>query len=150
MPPPEDTPGLPVRVLYVDDYPDLADTAVLLLELVGFEAKAAYDGPTALRVAAWYLQDACVLDLNMPGMDGDEVAVRLRRQAADRPPLLVAVTARDDEESCKRVAAAGFDHLLVKPADPQRLMAVLAGECCQNNPKLPSGSLDRPDAGGQS
>jgi two-component system OmpR family response regulator len=116
-------PARRTRVLYVDDYPDVADTAVVLLGLFGFDARAAYDGHTAL--AAGFGPDVCVLDLNMPGMDGDELAVRLRDQAGGRPLLLVAVTAQDDAASGRRMTAAGFHRRLTKPADPTALVQLL-------------------------
>ena len=64
----------------------------------------------------------CLLDLNMPGMDGDELAMRLQMRAGWRPMLLVAVTAMGDEASQARTAAAGFHLHLVKPVDPRRLL----------------------------
>ena len=117
---------IPPRILYVDDNPDLADSTVNLLQLVGFEARACYDGWTALLLAARFLPGICLIDLHMPGMDGDELAIRLR-EGADRAQIrLVAVTAMNDEESCERIRDAGFDLHLVKPVDPHRLPAVIA------------------------
>lgn len=75
---------LPLRVLCVDDNRDVADSTAELLRLVGFEARACYDGPTALAEAAAFLPSVCLIDLNMPGMDGDELATRLRAQAGGR------------------------------------------------------------------
>jgi CheY-like chemotaxis protein len=67
----------------------------------------------------------CLIDLNMPGMDGDELAVRLREQAAGRPLVLVAVTAMNNAACSARIAAAGFDLHLVKPVDPHQLLAIV-------------------------
>ena len=69
---------------------------MFLLQLLGFEARAAYDGPAAIAEAAVFCPGVCFLDLHMPGMDGDELAVRLTAQAGERPLLLVAVTAMSD------------------------------------------------------
>lgn len=113
------------RVLYVDDYPDVADSAVMFLSLLGFAARAAYDGPTALEVAAEFQPDVCFLDLNMPGMDGDELAVRLRTQAGNRPMVLAAVTAMSGDQTLARLTSAGFHFHLLKPADPESMLSVL-------------------------
>jgi DNA-binding response OmpR family regulator len=113
----------PHRVLYVDDNRDVTESAVLLLRLVGFEAKGCYDGPTALATAAEFRPEVCMLDLNMPGMEGDELAVLLRERFS--PLVLVAVTAMSDERSQKRIASAGFDMHLVKPVDPFTLVGVV-------------------------
>jgi two-component system OmpR family response regulator len=115
------------RVLYVDDNADLADTALMLLTLSGYEARAAYDGPAAVRVAAAFEPAVCFIDLNMPGMDGDEVAVRLRAQTGGRELLLAAVTAMGGEATVARLSRAGFHFHLLKPADPDAMLAVLQG-----------------------
>jgi len=116
------------RVLYVDDLRDLADTAVMLLGMFGFDARAVYDGPSALALAATFLPEVCFLDLNLPGMDGDELAIRLREQAGDRPMLLVAVTAMSGDRIIDRLTEAGFHFHLLKPAAPESMLAVLRGE----------------------
>ena len=92
---PEENP--PLRVLYVDDNRDAADTAVDLLRVCGFEPRASYNGPAALAEAASFRQSVCLIDLNMPGMDGVELAVRLRADAGGEPLVLVAVTAKEPD-----------------------------------------------------
>ena len=104
---------LPFRVLCVDDDHDVADSTVLLLRAVGFEARACYDGRTALQLAAEFRPNVCLLDVNMPGMDGDELAVGLLAQPGWRPLLVVAVTALCDEAYRQRTTAAGFHLYLV-------------------------------------
>lgn len=128
----------PIRVLYVDDNHDVADTAVIILETLGFVVRAAYDGFSALSVAAVFEPDICVLDLSMPGMDGDELAVRLRQQFEDRQLVLVAVTARCHEEDRTRIKAAGFDHMLVKPADLFELARLLRPATPRSRSPIPS------------
>jgi two-component system, OmpR family, response regulator len=113
------------RVLVVDDSVDVADSTAELLRLTGFDARACYDGPAALAVAAEFLPDVSLLDLTMPLMDGDELAVRLRKQAAGRPMLLVAVTAMGGDEYRRRTEAAGFHLHLLKPVDPHDLLRVV-------------------------
>jgi two-component system, OmpR family, response regulator len=115
----------PLRVLCVDDNRDIADSEAVLLQIVGFETRACYDGPSALAEAARFLPGVCLLDLNMPGMDGDELAVRLRAQAAGTPLVLVALTAMSNEECGGRIRNAGFDLHLIKPVDPFNLVAVV-------------------------
>ncbi len=118
-------PEVRPRVLYVDDNRDLADSATELLRLVGFAACACYDGPSALVTAAEFRPDVCLLDLNMPVMEGDELAGRLRDQAGERPMLIVAVTAMCNDESRRRTEAAGFHLHLVKPVDPHDLLRIV-------------------------
>jgi two-component system, OmpR family, response regulator len=115
----------PFRVLVVDDNRDAADSTAQLLNCVGFDAKACYDGRSALAAADALRPGVCFLDLNMPGMGGEELAVRLRAEAHGRPLVLVAVTAMSSPEYRERTAAAGFDLHLVKPVDPFQLVEVV-------------------------
>lgn len=119
--------GAPVKVLCVDDNRDVADSEADLLQVYGFDARACYSGASALREAAEFRPCVCLIDLNMPGMDGDELARRLREQEGGPPPALVAVTARDDEQSQRRLREAGLAPHLVKPVDPNELVAVIEG-----------------------
>lgn len=116
------------RVLYVDDYPDVADAAVMLFGLFGFDARAAYNGSSALTLAATFRPEVCFLDLNMPQMEGDELAVKLREQSGDRAMLLVCVTAASGDAIRAQLTNAGFHFHLLKPADPASMLAVLRGE----------------------
>jgi CheY-like chemotaxis protein len=109
----------------VDDNKDTADSEVTLLRAVGFEALACYDGPSALLAADEFRPGVCLVDLNMPGMDGDELALRLMSSPGWRPAVLVAVTAMGDEASRERTQAAGFHLHLVKPVDPRKLLEVV-------------------------
>ena len=109
---------VPIRVLCVDDNRDAAESLALILRLVGVQAEAAFDGRSALETAARFRPDACVSDINMPGMDGYELARKLRAWAGEKPLLLVAVTARSTEEDRQKSVDAGFDLHLNKPADP--------------------------------
>jgi two-component system OmpR family response regulator len=115
----------PFRVLCVDDNRDCADSAALLLRTMGFDSRACYDGKTALGLNDSFRPGICFLDLNMPGMDGDEVAVRLLSQSSWRPLLIVAMTAMSDQAASVRIAAAGFHMHLVKPVEPVKLLEVI-------------------------
>ena len=106
----------PFRILCVDDNHDVADSSADLLQLLGYPTLACYSGLSALKLAELFDPDVCLIDLNMPGMDGDELAIRLRESG--RPLLLVAITAMSDPVSGRRIAAAGFDYHLIKPFDP--------------------------------
>lgn len=119
------TRARPLRVLCVDDNPDIADTEALLLALVGFEARACYGGRDALALAVSFRPRVCLLDVAMPGMDGRELAAGLRHLAGRNSLILVAVTA------CTLAAApggsVGFDLVLRKPVAPDQLVAAVAG-----------------------
>ena len=114
----------PFRVLFVDDNQDAADSATILLQLVGFAALACYDGDSALELNQTFQPEICFIDLHMPGMDGDELVLRIRSGSGWRPSLLVALTAMSDERSQTRIKVAGFDLHLIKPVDPQKLLGV--------------------------
>ncbi len=120
--PPADTPPACPHILCVDDNHDVSDTCALLLRVCGFDAHACYGGHEALQAARETPPDLCFIDLNMPGMEGDELAVRLRALAPERPMTLVALTAMSGEEDFRRTAAAGFTAHLVKPADPEAII----------------------------
>jgi two-component system OmpR family response regulator len=114
-----------LRVLCVDDNRDVADSSVILLQTVGFEAKSCYDGASALAEARIYLPNVLFIDLNMPGMDGDELVARLQGLSLLEPTLFVALTAQNSEEAKMRIEAAGFHHHMVKPVDPCKLIGVV-------------------------
>jgi DNA-binding response OmpR family regulator len=114
-----------LRVLCIDDNHDVADSTADLLQFAGFEARACYSGASALSEAATFLPGLCLIDLNMPGMDGDVLAVRLREQAGTRTMVLIAVTAMGNEESSRRIRDAGFDMHLIKPVYPVALLRIV-------------------------
>ena len=117
------TGALTAKVLCVDDLPDVAESTALLLETFGLEARAATDGLAALDAAREFRPDACVLDISMPGMDGYELARRLR---AILPGVyLVAATGTYGGEHDTKLVAAGFNLRLIKPVDPLALLATL-------------------------
>lgn len=122
---PDAAPSM-MRVLCVDDYRDSADTLAALLRIYGCEVKVCYDGPSALGLLESFRPDVCVLDLTMPGMDGDELAKLIRERPLNPAPRLVAVTALADESARRRTQAAGFDFHLVKPVEPDELANVVA------------------------
>lgn len=115
-----------LRVLVVDDNVDLAETLTLLLEASGHEVRMAHDGPTALETALSYRPNVVLLDLGLPGLDGFEVAKRLRQQPLFEKIVLVAMTGYGQEADRRRSLDAGFDHHLVKPTDFGKVQEILA------------------------
>jgi signal transduction histidine kinase len=114
------------RLLVVDDNRDAADSLALLLRLQGHEVRVAHDGPAALAVVSGYRPELVFLDIGMPGMDGYEVARRLRQIPGVRGVRLAAVTGWGQQEDRRRTAQAGFDYHLVKPVEPKALEELLA------------------------
>jgi PAS domain S-box-containing protein len=120
------TQAPPRRVLVVDDNVDAAESLAVFLRATGHEVHTAYDGRAALRQAEALGPEVVVLDIGLPGMDGYEVARRLRQQEGLKQPFLVALTGYGQDEDRRRSAAAGFDVHLVKPADPDTLHDLVA------------------------
>jgi two-component system OmpR family response regulator len=115
-----------LRVLCVDDNRDVADSEAMLLDLLGFDSRACYDGLQAICEVPKFCPDVLLLDLNMPGLDGCDVARILRARYDGPPPLLVAITAKSGKDDYRRTREAGFDAHLVKPVEPNRLVEMLA------------------------
>lgn len=118
--------GQPQRVLVVDDLAASAETLMTLLEMEGFDVRIAHEGIAALEIAQDFLPDVVLLDIGLPGMNGFEVANRLRTSAGSRDALLIALTGYGEAESRNRSAQAGFDFHMVKPADVNLLLSMLA------------------------
>lgn len=119
--------GPPLDILVVDDNHDSALTLAKLLELRGHKVKAAHDGPEALRLLACYRPHLILLDLGLPGMSGYEVARRIRDSAELQGVTMAALTGWGQEDDRRRTREAGFDHHLVKPADPDELEKIVDG-----------------------
>jgi signal transduction histidine kinase len=113
------------RVLVVDDNLDAAASLGMLLKFLGTEVQVANDGPAALAAIESYRPDVVLLDIGMPGMDGFEVARRIRENRNNDNLVLIALTGWGQAEDRNRTQAAGFDHHLVKPADITALQTVL-------------------------
>jgi CheY-like chemotaxis protein len=114
-----------VRVLVVDDNRDAAESLGLLLGLLGAEVHVAHDGPGALEAFRAHGPSLVLLDLGMPGMDGYEVARRLRAERGGESVAIAALTGWGQDEDRSRTREAGFDHHLVKPADLEALQRLL-------------------------
>jgi CheY-like chemotaxis protein len=110
-------PASPIRILIVEDNHDTAESLSTLLEMWGHEVKIAFDGVSALAAAQSFKPDMILSDLGLPGMDGYELASRLRQQPAFGRVVLVALSGYGREEDRQRSLQAGFDHHQAKPLD---------------------------------
>jgi signal transduction histidine kinase len=113
------------RVLVVDDNEDSAASMALLLQSVGHAASTANDGHAALEIAEQSRPEVVLLDLGMPGLDGYEVAKRLRSQPWGKDVLLIALTGWGQQEARDRSRTAGFDAHLVKPVEFDALLRIV-------------------------
>jgi CheY-like chemotaxis protein len=114
------------RVLIVEDNPDGADSLAVFLRLSGFDVRVAYSGHDGVEAALADPPNAVLCDINMPEVDGFAVARQLRKALPD-PPLLVAVTARREQDLLRPAGQAGFDYYFIKPADPVEIGGLLSG-----------------------
>jgi signal transduction histidine kinase len=113
------------RVLVVDDNLDAARSLGLLLELMGVEVNVVNDGPAALAALSTFRPTLVLLDIGMPGMDGYEVARRIRSRDDGRDLKLIALTGWGQADDRERSHLAGFDHHLLKPADMSVLKSLI-------------------------
>jgi PAS domain S-box-containing protein len=114
------------RLLVIDDNQDAANSLAMLLRMQGYEVRVAHSGAEALALTRSYTPQVVFLDIGMPGMDGYEVARKLRLQPGLHSVVLAAVTGWGQEEDRRRTTEAGFDHHLVKPPEPKAVQHVLA------------------------
>jgi PAS domain S-box-containing protein len=113
------------RILVVDDNEDAANSLALLLRMKGHDVRTAYDGIGAVDVAALYRPDVILLDVGLPRLNGFDAARRIRESDHGKDIFLIALTGWGHAEDRRRSKEAGFDHHLVKPADPHVLESVL-------------------------
>lgn len=110
-------------ILVVDDYPDTLDVWTLSLRAAGFDVVTASDGIEALATAQALVPELVVLDLELPGRSGYEVAAQLRQAPATRHIPLIAATGFSHEAQLERARRVGFDVIVIKPCDPVDLIA---------------------------
>ena len=135
---PEAPAGL--RVLVVDDNVDAAQTLAMLVQLAGHDVRVAYDGPPALTLAQAFQPQVVLLDLNLPAMDGYEVARKLRERPETHEAVLAAVTGWGQPEDRRRSKDAGFDRHFVKPVDPN-IITKLLSDAQAGRGRLPPGNF---------
>jgi CheY-like chemotaxis protein len=111
-------------VLLIEDNADAREALRVLLELDGYDVEAAGDGPQGIEIARAKRPAVALVDIGLPGIDGYEVARRLRALPAPRCSL-VALTGYSDPDDRRRAEEAGFDAHVVKPVDPDELTRLL-------------------------
>lgn len=114
-----------LTVLIVDDYADSRDALRMMLQSEGARVRVAQDGPEALEALATGVPDVVLADMRMPGMDGCELARRVRAIPALTRVGLIAVSGVAEPESIAVARAAGFDDYVVKPVDEDALIQTL-------------------------
>lgn len=121
-------PALPgdFRILLIDDNADANDSMAALLSLLEYDVRTAKDGESALVTAADFQPHLIFSDIGLPGMDGYELAIRLRAMAEERKLILAATTGYGLASDRQRSTEAGFDYHLVKPLDADALLDFIA------------------------
>lgn len=116
-----------LRVIVADDDHDTVDSLSMALRDAGYTVHGVYSGTDVLPIARMIRPDAIILDISVPGMSGYAVAQEIRHSFTDaRRPLLIAITGVWKEVSDRHVAQqVGFDHHLLKPCDPERVLQLL-------------------------
>jgi len=119
--------SMPSRhILVVDDHKVIAEAIAVLLRRLGHEVDIAYDGQEALAAAETLRPDLILLDLELPRLNGYEVARRIRREPWGRQIVLAAQTGYGQVEYRTRSKEAGFDHHLIKPVSQETLRELIA------------------------
>ena len=111
--------------MIADDNRDSADSLAMLLGLDGHDVRVAYGGEQSLEVAAEFMPEIAFLDIGMSGIDGYELARRLRKMPFTHRPILIAVTGWGRPEDKRLAREAGFDHHVTKPLQPDTLITLL-------------------------
>ena len=115
---------MPGRILVVEDHDDCREALVLLLQATGYEVDHAPTAVDGLRKVLEFHPDVAILDIDLPGMDGYELAEAMRAQVSDLP-LLIATSGYGQRRDRERATLAGFDAFLLKPWDLKDLEAIL-------------------------
>ena len=123
------------RILLVEDNDDAQTVLTMLLELWGHEVRSAKDGLTGIAAAVRERPDIALIDLGLPGVDGFEVARRIRGTCAGEDMLLVALTGYGAATDRDRALAAGFDLHVVKPIEPEKLRDLISGSATSRRSK---------------
>jgi PAS domain S-box-containing protein len=118
-------PGKAARVLVVDDNVDIARSLAKLLKVLGHDVRVAHDGIAALETAREHRPEVVLLDLGLPGIDGYQVAARLRLEENLKHAIIIAITGYGHDRDRRRAREAGFDHHLVKPVDYNTLLNLI-------------------------
>jgi two-component system OmpR family response regulator len=136
----------PRHILVVDDAVEVTDGLSDVLGKLGHRVHTAFDGPRALATVDEFAPEIVLLDLGLPGMSGVEVAGHIRRRAAMRDAVLVAITGWGSDRDPGAVREAGFDHYLVKPLGMASLVALVGDASSGWAPAPPEAWLARGSA----
>jgi two-component system, chemotaxis family, CheB/CheR fusion protein len=118
-----------LRVLVVDDAPDVTELLAFMMSHAGYEVAMAFSAPEAFDAARAGHFDAVISDIGMPGMNGYQLAEALRGLPAYKTTPLIAVTGFTQFEDRERARRAGFDHFLNKPINPSDLIDTVRKLC---------------------
>ena len=118
----------PRRLLIVEDHPDVAESLALILRCDDHEVRIAHDGPAALQALTRFKPDVVLLDVGLPGMDGYQVARRMREEALDSRLTIIALSGFGQAGAHSQSIQAGCDAHLVKPVHPNVLRSLLDSE----------------------
>lgn len=121
------------RLLVVDDNEDTVRSMARLLRLKGHEVATATTGVEAVERVGDFRPEIVLLDIGLPGMDGYQVAQKLRAEKEHEDLIIIAISGYGQDEDRRRTASAGFDHHLVKPIDHDALLTLI-GHSCERNP----------------
>lgn len=113
------------RILIIEDNVDSAKTTQTLLEILGHKVQVAFDGQSGIKMARTFKPEIVFLDIGLPVMDGYEVTRHLRELPETKNALLIALSGYGQAEDRRKSKAAGIDHHLVKPADTDKLQALI-------------------------
>ncbi|MFL6213138.1 MAG: ATP-binding protein [Blastocatellia bacterium] len=114
-----------LKVLVIEDNLDSAEMLAFMLTLRGHQVRVAHSGAEALEAARAFEPEAVLCDIGLPGMNGYEVAMRLRERRESKPMALIALTGYGQDEDRRRAKEAGFDYHLTKPVEPETLAELL-------------------------
>ncbi len=118
-------PRWPLRILIADDDRDTANTLAAVMRDEGHDVKVVLHGDEVLEMERLTRPDVMIVDINMPGMSGYEIARELREQRGVATPLLIAISGVWTRTSERLLGhAVGFDHYLLKPCDPGEIVAI--------------------------
>lgn len=132
-----------MRVLIADDNRDAADTLAMVLRFWGHEVRAVYDGTSALLAARSFKPHAALLDIQMPNVNGGEVALGIRRQSGSEGTFIIALSANEPDDPRLARYEGAFDAFLSKPCDLDYLAELLtrrrSGSTIRREPMSTSG-----------
>ena len=109
----------------MDDYPVVAESLMRVVALAGHNVRIAHDGSAALEAVSTFQPEVIVLDIGLPGMNGYDLARRIRGETASNPVTLIAATGYGQTEDRQRAHESGFDHHLTKPVDYAALLELI-------------------------